>query len=269
MLYILNRDYDIVEEHINLEILHGNLMTVLDRFDGEPLIYINKPIGRPRKVLMSIVKDYDLKEIVVHHEIPDITIQPIQTIRDIRDNTHQLSGFKLVINCENYLNSNNYKFRTLLYGIRKGWFDVVQLVITNRNRNAYKRHDDVDPTILSDEYHMFSDILDKCTISSTKKIILSVDIFKCLLSDISTFLEKTTIPMITIQSPNHHRHINETAYRAIEDAISRNENITYFTGLESDRIRDSVIRNRERKVLINRVRVQAGPDAKKNIIGFL
>lgn len=259
--------YDLVEEHINLELIDGDLITV--QGDYRPSIYINKPAGRTRKLLMSILKDNDLKEIVVHREIPDITIQPIQSIRDIRDNTHQLSGFKLVINCENYQNSNNYKFITLLYGIRKGWFDVVQLVIRNRDRNAYKRDDDLDPSLRSDEYHMCINTLDECTISSTKKIILSLDIFKCFLSDITRFLEKTTIPMITIQSPNHHRHINERRLRAIEDAISRNENITYFTGLESDRIRDSVLRNRERKVLINRLRVQAGPDAKKNIIGFL
>lgn len=259
--------YDLVEEHINLELIDGDLITV--QGDYRPSIYINKPVGRTRKVRMSILTDDDLKEIVVHREIPDITIHPIQTIRDIRDNTHQLSGLKLVINCENYQNSNLDEFKTLLYGIRKGWFDVVQLVITNRDRNAYKSQDEFDPTLRSDEYQMFSDMLDHCAISSTKKIILSVDIFKCILSDITRFLRRTTIPMITIQSPNHHRHINERRLRTIEDAISRNENITYFTGLESDRIRDSVLRNRERKVLINRLRVQAGPDAKKNIIGFL
>jgi hypothetical protein len=220
-------------------------MSVIELGRGKPSIYINKPIGRIRKVRMSILTDDELKDILVSREIPGITIQPIQT------------RLKVIINCEYYQNSNLDEFKTLLYGIRKKWFDVVQLVITNTNRNY-------NDGFFHSEYTMFIEML-KVTISSTKKIILSVDISRCVLKDISEFLEKTTIPMITIQSPN----MNVDSLSIIEEAISRNENIIDFNGIESDHIRDTLRRNIRRKAFINRLKVQAGPDVKKNIIGFL
>jgi len=241
---------NLVQDHINLEVIDGDLITSPDMFTGQPSIYINKPIGRTRKVRLSILNDKAVKDIFLGREIPGITIQPIQSIQDVKDNTDQLSGLKLVIDCNHYNNiRGSGKGNTLFYGIWKGWFDVVQLI---ENGEWF------DDT--------FCYILERCTKSLIKKIILSVDILSCL-ADISQFLEKTTIPMITIQSPNQ---LKEDGLRLIEDAISRNENITHFSGLESDHIRHHVRGNLERKIAINRVKVlgNAGPGVKKNIIGF-
>jgi hypothetical protein len=290
-------------DHINLEVIDGDLITVSDRnyveytddngqhSSGHEIkhsIYINKSLGRTRKLQMSILTDDNVKNILVYSKIPSITIEPIKSIKD---KTDQLSGLKLVINCKNhrayYISYYNYDSNsnytnygdgvtsTLLYGIRKGWFDMIELVITNSNGYAYNGLDAVNPDIpfairprmfhIPLEYNFFTEMLNEC-ITSTKKIILSLDISACflVLNDISKFLEKTTIPTIIIRSPNQPADLT-----IIEDAISKNQNITKFTGLESDRITASLRLNIERKDLINRVSVQAGSGVKKNIIGFL